>query len=111
MNSELFVRRADGTEELSETGKERLGAVMVEFQSYPRNGALIIEGYSGKGSLGEQLLVSTDRALKVREYLVKKFHLDPNYVGTIPIGAAASKDDSRAYWEGVAIVLFYDKSS
>ncbi len=110
-DSELFVRRADGTEELSETGKERLGAVMVEFQSYPRNGALIIEGYSGKGSLGEQLLVSTDRALKVREYLVKKFHLDPNYVGTIPIGAAASKDDSRAYWEGVAIVLFYDKSS
>ena len=69
--------RADGTEELSETGKERLGAVMVEFQRYPRNGALIIEGYSGKGSLGEQLLVSTDRALKVREYLVKKFHLNP----------------------------------
>jgi len=28
--------------------------------------------------------------LKVREYLVKKFQLDPNYVGTMPMGAVAS---------------------
>jgi hypothetical protein len=27
-----------------------------------------------------------------REYLVKKFHLDPNYVGTMPV--SVSKDDS-----------------
>jgi hypothetical protein len=68
---------------------------MAEFQRYPRNGALIVEGYSGKGLPGEQLSLSTDRALKVREYLVKKFHLDPNYVGTMPMGAVASKDEGR----------------
>ena len=107
--TELFARGADGSEELSAAGKKRLGAVMADFQRYPRNSALIVEGYSGKGSPGEQLLLSTDRALKVREYLVKKFHLDPNYVGTMPMGAVASKDDSRAYWEGVAIVVFYEK--
>ena len=107
--TELFAQGADGSEELSATGKKRLGAVMADFQRYPRNSALIVEGYSGKGSPGEQLLLSTDRALKVREYLVKKFHLDPNYVGTMPMGAVASKDDSSAYWEGVAIVVFYEK--
>ena len=107
--TELFAQGADGSEELSATGKKRLGAVMADFQRYPRNSVLIVEGYSGKGSPGEQLLLSTDRALKVREYLVKKFHLDPNYVGTMPMGAVASKDDSRAYWEGVAIVVFYEK--
>ena len=108
--TELFAQGADGSEELSATGKKRLGAVMADFQRYPRNSVLIVEGYSGKGSPGEQLLLSTDRALKVREYLVKKFHLDPNYVGTMPMGAVASKDDSRAYWEGVAIVVFYEKA-
>ena len=82
---------------------------MAEFQDYPRNGALIVEGYSGKGLPGEQLSLSTDRALKVREYLVKKFHLDPNYVGTMPMGAVASKDEGRDHWEGVAIVVLYDK--
>lgn len=107
--TELFAQGSDGSEELSAAGKKRLGAVMAEFQRYPRNGALIVEGYSGEGSPGEQLLLSTDRALKVQEYLVKEFHLDPNYVGTIPMGAVASKSDSRAYWEGVAIVVFYDK--
>ena len=65
------------------------------LQRYPRNSAIIVEGYSGKGLPGEQLLLSTDRALKVREYLVKKFHLDPNYVGTMPMGAVASKDKIR----------------
>jgi phospholipid/cholesterol/gamma-HCH transport system substrate-binding protein len=107
--TELFAHGADGSEELSATGKKRLGAVMADFQRYPRNSAIIVEGYSGKGSPGEQLLLSTDRALKVREYLVNKFHLDPNYVGTMPMGAVASKDGSRAYWEGVAIVVFYEK--
>jgi len=107
--TELFTQNPDGSEQLSEAGRKRLGTVIADFQRYPRNSALIIEGYSGKGSPGEQLLLSTDRALKVREYLVRKFHLDPNYVGTMPMGAVASKDDSRAYWEGVAIVVFHDK--
>lgn len=107
--TELFTYGSDDSEELSAAGKKRLDAVMAEFQRYPRNSAIIVEGYSGKGSPGEQLLLSADRALKVRQYLVKKFHLDPNYVGTMPMGAVASKDNSRAYWEGVAVVVFYDK--
>ena len=106
--TEVFARSSDGSEELSAAGKKRLAAVMAEFQRYPRNSAIIVEGYSGKGVPGEQLLLSTERALKVREYLVKTFHLDPNYVGTMPMGAVASKDNG-AYWEGVAVVVFYDK--
>jgi phospholipid/cholesterol/gamma-HCH transport system substrate-binding protein len=108
--TELLAQSTDGSEELSAAGKKQLDAVMAEFQRYPRNGALIVEGYSGKGLPGEQLSLSTDRALKVREYLVKKFHLDPNYVGTMPMGSVASKDEGRDHWEGVAIVVLYDKA-
>jgi len=107
--TDLFAHGSDGSEELSAAGKSRLDAVMAEFQRYLRNSAIIVEGYSGKGLTSEQWLLSTDRALKVREYLVKKFQLDPNYVGTMPMGAVASKDNSGAYWEGVAVVVFYDK--
>jgi len=107
--TELFAHGSDGSEELSAAGKSRLDAVMAEFQRYLRNSAIIVEGYSGKGLTSEQFFLSTDRALKVREYLVKKFQLDPNYVGTMPMGAVASKDNSGAYWEGVAVVVFYDK--
>lgn len=109
--TELLVQGSEGSEALSAAGKQRLDAVMVEFQRYPRNGALIVEGYSGKGLPGEQLAVSTDRAMKVREYLVKKFHLDSNYVGTMPMGAVASKEEGREYWEGVAVVVFYNKAN
>lgn len=80
--TELLVQGSEGSEALSAAGKQRLNAVMAEFQRYPRNGALIVEGYSGKGLPGEQLSVSTDRAMKVREYLVKKFHLDPHNLCT-----------------------------
>ncbi|MBI2816729.1 MAG: MCE family protein [Acidobacteria bacterium] len=107
--TELFAHGSDGSEELSAAGKSRLDAVMAEFQRYLRNSAIIVEGYSGKGLTSEQFLLSTDRALKVREYLVEKFRLDPNYVGTMPMGAVASKDNSGTYWEGVAVVVFYDK--
>jgi hypothetical protein len=82
---------------------------MAEFQGFLRNSAVIVEGYSGKGSPGEQFLRSTDRAFLVRDYLVEKFRLDPNYVGTLPMGAVTSKDDSSSYWEGVSVVIFYSK--
>jgi phospholipid/cholesterol/gamma-HCH transport system substrate-binding protein len=107
--SELFANTSGGSEKLSIPGKERLNAVMAEFQAFLRNSAVIVEGYSGKGSPGEQFLRSTDRAFLVRDYLVEKFRLDPNYVGTMPMGAVISKDDSSSYWEGVSVVIFYSK--
>jgi len=107
--AEIFSPSPDGSEDLSAVGMKRLQAVMADLQRYPKNSAIIIEGYSGKGLAGEQLLLSADRALKVREHLVKKFHLDPDYVGTMPMGTVASKDKIHASWEGVAVVVFYDK--
>jgi len=106
---EIFSASPDGSEDLSVVGMRRLQAVMADLQRYPKNSAIIIEGYSGKGLAGEQFLISTDRALKVREHLVKKFHLDPDYVGTMPMGTVASTDKIHTSWEGVAIVVFYDK--
>ena len=43
--------------------------------------------------------VSRDRATKVRDYLVKKFTLSPDYIGVMPMGAAGGQGD------GIALVL------
>jgi hypothetical protein len=40
-----------------------------------------------------------ERATRVRDYLVKKFTLSPDYVGVMPMGAV------EGYGDGVALVL------
>jgi hypothetical protein len=37
------------------------------------------------------------------------FHLDPSYIGVMPMGAQAPNSPAGGTWEGVAIVVFYDK--
>jgi hypothetical protein len=106
--SELFANTPGGSEKLATSGKERLNVLMAEFQGFFRNSVVIVEGYSGKGTPVEQFLRSPDRAFLVRDYLLEKFRLDPNYVGTEPMGASTGKDSS-SYSEGVSGVVFYSK--
>src|SRR4029434_8001964 len=77
--NELFTKDSHQEEELSEEGKKRLNEFAADFQRYPRNSLIMVEGYSTEGSKGDQSLVSRGRAMQVREYLVKAFHFDPNY--------------------------------
>ena len=49
-SSELFVRGEGATETLSASGKQRLDEVLTEVLQFPRNGPLMIEGFSGPGS-------------------------------------------------------------
>ena len=96
---DLFTVKADGSEELSDAGKKRLIAGIADFLRFTKDRAVIIEGYAAGGTVDEQFLRSRERAVKVRDYLVKKFTLSPDYVGAMPMGAVA------AYGDGVALVL------
>jgi phospholipid/cholesterol/gamma-HCH transport system substrate-binding protein len=96
---ELFTLKADGSEELSDSGRRKLDAMMANFLRFTKDRAVIIEGYAAARTLDEQFLRSRDRGTKVRDYLVKKFALSPDYVGVMPMGAVAE------YGEGIALVL------
>jgi phospholipid/cholesterol/gamma-HCH transport system substrate-binding protein len=96
---ELFIVKADGFEELSDPGRKKLDAAMATFLQYTKDRAVIVEGYAAAGTVDEQFLVSRDRATKVRDYLVKKFALSPDYIGVMPMGAAGQHGD------GIALVL------
>jgi phospholipid/cholesterol/gamma-HCH transport system substrate-binding protein len=108
--TELFAKNSRQKEELSEEGKKRLNEFAADFQRYPSNSLIMVEGYSAEGSKGDQSLASRERAMEVRDYLVKTFHFNPSYVGVMPMGALASKSPAGNTWDGVALVVFYDKN-
>jgi phospholipid/cholesterol/gamma-HCH transport system substrate-binding protein len=96
---DLFIVKADGVEELSEPGRVKLDTAMANYLRFTKDRAVIIEGYAVSGTLGDQFLNSRDRAIKVRDYLVKRFTLDPGYIGIMPLGFVTG------YADGIALVL------
>jgi phospholipid/cholesterol/gamma-HCH transport system substrate-binding protein len=96
---DLFNVKANGLEELSDVGKKRLDGAIANFLRFTKNRAIIVEGYSAAGTMDEQYLRSRDRATKVRDYLVKKFTLSPDYIGVMAMGAVGEHED------GIALVL------
>jgi hypothetical protein len=54
---------------------------------------------SAAGTLDEQFLRSRERAMKVRDDVVKKFTISPDCVGVMPMGGVVGNGD------GVALVL------
>ena len=89
---------------LTDTGRQRLDAVMAEYMRYSRQDPLMIEAYTS-GSNPEDLLLARDQAVAVREYLIGKFELQPSYVGIMPMTVADLAPRDRA-GDGVALVLF-----
>lgn len=97
-SADLFQTDAKGLETITPAGKAKLDAAMTEILQLPRNGPLMIEGYSGTGVPSQQYLVGRRRAARVQMYLIDRFHLRPAYVGIISLSGAK---------EGVGIVSYY----
>ena len=104
-SADLFKKDARGLEVLSNEGKVKLDEAMTEILKYPRNGPLMLEGFSGEGSAAQQHLVSRRRAVRVQVYITDRFHLRPAYVGVVSMGTV--KDAAGVVKEGVGIVSFY----
>lgn len=97
--NDLFIVKVDGSEELSDPGRKTLNAMIANFLRFTKDRAVIVEGYAAAGTLDEQFLRSRERAMKVRDYLIKKFALSPDYIGVMPMGAVVG------YGDGIALVL------
>lgn len=108
---DLFRRKEDGSEELTEAGRKKLEEGIAGFLRYAANSPLIIEGYSAEGTESEQYLRSRDRGHLARSFLMRRFNLNPNYVGVMPMGAVESTAPDGKAWEGVALVIYPAKES
>lgn len=102
----LFEKDATGTERLAEGGRLRLDSAMSQFVRYPRKSPLVVEGYAQEATGDGRYLVCRARAQLVRDYLISRFGLDPNYVATMPMGAEAKDSPAGASWNGIGLALF-----
>ena len=109
-SADLFSKDAKGVEILSPAGKKDLDEAMTEILQFPRNGALMVEGFAGEGSPSIQFLEARRRAVLVQTYIIYRFHLRPAYVGIVAMGAVPKGSGSNGgFEEGVGLVSFFKK--
>lgn len=102
----LFARTADGTEHLTEAGKRRLESAMADLVRYPRDSPLVVEGYADSTAGEAAYLISSDRALLVRKYLLSRFRRRVTLTGIMPMSDRGIGSPRGDRWSGVALALF-----
>ena len=102
----LFGRAADGTEQLTEAGRRRLESAMADLVRYPRDSPLIVEGYADSTAGEAAYLISSDRALLVRDFVLSRFRRRVTLTGIMPMSERAIGSPSGDRWSGVALALF-----
>jgi phospholipid/cholesterol/gamma-HCH transport system substrate-binding protein len=107
----LFEKDATGVERLAEGGKARLDSAMSQFLRYPQKSPFVVEGYAQDTTGDARYLNSRMRAQLVRDYVVAKFKLDPNYLAIMPMGSDAPGSPTGREWNGVALALFVPTSA
>ena len=106
----LFEATPSGQERFTDDGRLRLDSAMATFLGYPPDTPVVIEGYADGVTRDVQFVRSRSRAELVRDYVVRKFKLDPGYVTIMPMGPQAPDSPANGRWEGVAIAAFVQKS-
>lgn len=107
--SKLFKSDSKDAPELSKAGRATLDKSMSALVPYLPNNPIVIEGYSAKSKPDQQYLRSRQRAIKVRQYLIHHFHLQPKRVGIMPLGDHPPKETGKQRWNGICLVLVVSK--
>ena len=97
------------TERLADDGKARLDSAIASFLDRLPGAVVMVEGYAQQGTKDEQYLRSRARAAIVRDYLIGRFHLDPQATGIMPLGSDSGGSPNGASWDGVALAVFEEK--
>ena len=111
--TELFEPAPDdpATERLTAGGKVRLDASIGSYLDRTTGGVLMVEGYAQRGNKQEQYLRSRVRGSLVRDYLIATFGLTPQTTGIMPLGRESTGSPDQKPWDGVALVMFEEKSA
>lgn len=103
--ADKLFRREHGTEQLTEEGHRALDQAMSDFVAYLPNRPLMVEGYSDHGSPAEEYRDSEERASLVRDYLMTRFELKPEFAGAMPLSDMPPEKSGQTTWDGVCLVL------
>jgi len=98
-------------ERLTDEGRMRVDEAIGPFLRYAAAGVIMVEGYASQGPPERQYLQSRARAALVRDYLLGKFHFDPEATGAIALGADSGDSPVGLRWEGVALAVILPKGT
>lgn len=98
-------------ERLTAAGQAWVDSGIAPYLEHVASGIVIVEGYSQRGTRDEQYLRSRARAGIVRDYLIGKFHLDPQATGAVPLSAESTDSPGKTPWDGVALAVILPKAS
>lgn len=106
LSAPVIFEAGPGGEALSEAGRQRLDSAIGEFLEYRDAGPLIVEGYAPGPDQASRYLLARGRAAAVREYLIRRFDLDPAAVGFLALGNRPVGDPPADPWDGIALAVF-----
>ena len=98
-------------ERLTAQGKVRVDLAIGSHLEHVASGIVMIEGYAQQGTNDEQYVRSRVRASIVRDYLIARFHLDPQATGAIPLSGDSLGSPGGALWDGVAVAVILPKDT
>jgi phospholipid/cholesterol/gamma-HCH transport system substrate-binding protein len=107
----LFEMLPDGTEVLTQQGRERLDSAMATYLKYVPSNPIVVEGFATEGTVDEQFRTGRIRAGIVREYLLGRYELAPQNTGYISLGKDGKGSPEGDSWDGVAITLFLENGA
>jgi phospholipid/cholesterol/gamma-HCH transport system substrate-binding protein len=109
----LFEPQPDhpADERLTNQGKTGIDSAIAPYLEHVASGIVMVEGYAQQGTRDEQYLRSHARASIVRDYLIAKFHLDPQATGAMALSADSPDSPERAPWDGVAVAVILPKAT
>jgi phospholipid/cholesterol/gamma-HCH transport system substrate-binding protein len=103
--NELFSSGPDDKEELTKEGQLQIDGAMSALIPYLPNSPLVVEGYATQGSPSERFIRAKQRASVVQIYINKRFGLQPNTVGVMPMSDSIPPSVGKSVWDGVSLVL------
>jgi len=101
----LFQHGPHGTEELTESGKHAIDAVVASFGDSIFTHPIVIEGYSDATASADALSWSYARAQLVRNYLEARYPFTAKNVGVMPLSATPPPGLGHDHWSGVSILI------
>ena len=108
--NELFQHNSNGVEELTSQGKTVLNHAVAEYGDSVIQSPIIIEGYRDGGNAADQLALSRNRSILVRQYLQAHFAIDPGNIGAVAMKDLPPTGLDHTTWDGICIVVVRKKS-
>lgn len=108
--SEIFEPNQGESEMLSRAGQVRIDAAVAQLGDRVIAAAIVVEGYAISGTPGDQLALSRNRAILVRNYLHTRFQLDNRSLGAVPLRGFPPSAIHKESWDGICIVLLSQAS-